>query len=452
MPPISRVGRNQATGYTEQPAGEGSREQSGSGKQLEMGAKGPSVRDLQSLLKSSGIDTQVDGIFGPKTAESVRTFQRRHNLPETGVVDASTSAKLVSRPFEFTDGMDEPARQRNQGTRSAEQPAGEVPQDRVKSDGAQLEVGAKGQTVRDLQSMLQRAGFDTKVDGIFGPKTAESVKAFQRRHDLPETGVVDASTFAKLAGKPLEFKDGMDEPVGRRQGPATAEPTKPQTGPPASGVATQNQLPFTPNAAAIAKARQTVPGQRVEQRTGQFAPMYRKVEKLTGVPAEMVAAIHANESGQSMLGKEPESGFGLDPRFVTTSMGNRMLAKHGLGPWQRGTNTATSQLQSGVVAAEVLKKQASSAGIDVGPQMSSPEMAGAIAAYASGAGAGKKALETGRCWLFDPQDNQPHPRHPGGSSIGKSGQVVRVRPGVKEGLLRWDVLLPMIQEKLKASS
>ena len=166
----------------------------------------------------------------------------------------------------------------------------------------------------------------------------------------------------------------------------------------------------------------------------------------------MVAAIHFNE-GHMGSGVGPESGFGLDPRYISTSRGNSILAKHNMGTWERGTGSELSKRQSAVIAAETLKGSAKAAGVEVGPNMSSKDMAVAIHAYGTGSGSKstKKAQETGKGFMFDPSDSNPHPRHPGGTSIGKNGETIKVGPGRKKGLLRWDVALPLIDEQLGGS-
>ncbi|GAB3664424.1 hypothetical protein GCM10027596_28780 [Nocardioides korecus] len=52
---------------------------------LRRGSRGPAVVALQRRLHLT-----ADGWFGPRTATAVRTFQRRHHLPVTGVVNART--------------------------------------------------------------------------------------------------------------------------------------------------------------------------------------------------------------------------------------------------------------------------------------------------------------------------------------------------------------------------
>lgn len=66
------------------------------GYNLSSGASGDKVRQIQQQLNRiaqnyPAIPTvNADGIYGPATAEAVRTFQGIFNLPQTGVVDYST--------------------------------------------------------------------------------------------------------------------------------------------------------------------------------------------------------------------------------------------------------------------------------------------------------------------------------------------------------------------------
>jgi hypothetical protein len=108
-------------------------------------------------------------------------------------------------------------------------------------------------------------------------------------------------------------------------------------------------------------------------------------------------------------------------------------------------------MQSAVVAAEHFKRNAGYAGIKVGPNMSQGDIAGAVTSYISGPGKGKSAKASGKSWVFNPNDSNPHPLHPGGTSITPKGKV-RVKPGRKTGLLRWDSLLPLAQKHLGKAS
>jgi len=62
-----------------------------------------------------------------------------------------------------------------------------------------LKNGSRGDTVKQLQTSLNKLGFNCgTADGIFGPKTESAVKAFQQRHGLVVDGIVGPATQAKL--------------------------------------------------------------------------------------------------------------------------------------------------------------------------------------------------------------------------------------------------------------
>lgn len=57
----------------------------------------------------------------------------------------------------------------------------------------------EGDDVRQVQQALVRNGFQSTVDGFFGPKTEEAVKAFQQQKQLqPVDGIVGPATLAAL--------------------------------------------------------------------------------------------------------------------------------------------------------------------------------------------------------------------------------------------------------------
>jgi murein DD-endopeptidase MepM/ murein hydrolase activator NlpD len=56
-----------------------------------------------------------------------------------------------------------------------------------------LKVGSKGAHVKAVQKKI-----GTAADGVFGPNTKKAVQAFQTKHDLPATGVVDEITWEAL--------------------------------------------------------------------------------------------------------------------------------------------------------------------------------------------------------------------------------------------------------------
>ena len=65
----------------------------------------------------------------------------------------------------------------------------------------ELKRGMIGADVTEMQGILVQLGYSLGsygIDGDFGGDTEDAVKAFQVNNYLPETGVVDAATWAKL--------------------------------------------------------------------------------------------------------------------------------------------------------------------------------------------------------------------------------------------------------------
>ena len=73
--------------------------------------------------------------------------------------------------------------------------------------GTNLDIGSSGQKVRQLQEQLNLIGdYYTAipaltVDGIYGERTAEAVRQFQRINNMPQTGVVDFPTWYRISDR-----------------------------------------------------------------------------------------------------------------------------------------------------------------------------------------------------------------------------------------------------------
>ena len=64
-----------------------------------------------------------------------------------------------------------------------------------------LRKGDRGATAKILQTRLCDKGYTVAVDGIFGVKTLEAVKAYQADHGLTVDGVVGPKTWSALNNK-----------------------------------------------------------------------------------------------------------------------------------------------------------------------------------------------------------------------------------------------------------
>lgn len=187
-------------------------------KTLRSGDRGPRVKALQTLLTQAGFKTSTDGSYGATTAKVVRRFQRAARLRATGVADTKTIAALKGA----TDGS------------AAKNTAGGFD---VRSTGTgshhlgdriPLRKGMSGHDVKVLQDFLERAGFDTSVDGEFGTGTVKSVKKFETDQQLTIDGAIDAADIDLLrslvdgdegvapanATKPAELAPGDKATVG----------------------------------------------------------------------------------------------------------------------------------------------------------------------------------------------------------------------------------------------
>jgi peptidoglycan hydrolase-like protein with peptidoglycan-binding domain len=144
-----------------------------SGPTLAIGSTGPDVRRVQvilvmiKLLDSSGID----GNFGPKTQDAVKSFQQGNNLTSDGIVGQMTWKALPADP-----------------------------------NTPKLARGSTGGAVSALQKGLTAfGGANTPtdpgpIDGRFGQRTESAVRAYQTQQNITVDGVVGDQTWWVPAG------------------------------------------------------------------------------------------------------------------------------------------------------------------------------------------------------------------------------------------------------------
>ncbi|MFN5602380.1 MAG: peptidoglycan-binding domain-containing protein, partial [Acidimicrobiaceae bacterium] len=64
--------------------------------------------------------------------------------------------------------------------------------------GFPVEKCDQGRAVRLMQERLKKAGYNTNVDGYFGPSMAKAVYDFQGTAQLQQTGMIDQATWLAL--------------------------------------------------------------------------------------------------------------------------------------------------------------------------------------------------------------------------------------------------------------
>lgn len=80
---------------------------------------------------------------------------------------------------------------------------------------AVISQGSRGETVKTIQTKLKRWGYyKGSVDGIYGAKTKEAVKYFQRKNGLKVDGIVGDKTLQALGINPATVNGGGNKGGG----------------------------------------------------------------------------------------------------------------------------------------------------------------------------------------------------------------------------------------------
>lgn len=147
-------------------------------KTIGKGSKGAPVEDIQQRLHLVGFldEGDVDGVFGERTVDAVRSFCQKHNCgpaneaAEAGEVDDKVWAALVDATYNLGD-----------RTLHLRMPY------------------FHGHDVLQLQQALGALGFFYGAeDGVFGAHTEDALRKFQMNLGLPSDGIAGAYTYAEL--------------------------------------------------------------------------------------------------------------------------------------------------------------------------------------------------------------------------------------------------------------
>ena len=147
------------------------------------GTVGSAAKAVQQLLIDAGVSLRggADGAFGRVSEAALKEYQKDHGLDQTGVADEATLLALTGSVVA-------------------------VPSEYAQLVG--LRPGALGDSVEALQRRLLDIGITVRggVDGVFGPATAQALKAFQAQRGLEKTGIVDEVTAIALSKNPSEVE------------------------------------------------------------------------------------------------------------------------------------------------------------------------------------------------------------------------------------------------------
>jgi hypothetical protein len=114
---------------------------------LREGSRGHDVRVLQDFLTRVGLRTDVDGMFGPRTARRVRSWERRSDVRVNGRVSRGDARKLRSQ-------VEQGIRVHEPRVETFAAPAGETAV--LGSDGRAVAPASAPQEVRDAIAAANR--------------------------------------------------------------------------------------------------------------------------------------------------------------------------------------------------------------------------------------------------------------------------------------------------------
>ncbi|GEM_PF-1154997 len=150
---------------------------------LKYGTTDIEVEHLQEVLASDEHlypEKRITGFFGPLTEQALKRFQQKHQLPQTGITDKATQAKLnaVSRAVVKLSLPEELALFEHD-----------------------LKYGDQGEEVEQLQTLLIYEGSfgGLEMTGVFDTSTVKAVKAFQKKYGVrPTSGNFGPKTRHKV--------------------------------------------------------------------------------------------------------------------------------------------------------------------------------------------------------------------------------------------------------------
>ena len=201
---------------------------------LRHGSRGEEVRKVQQALIDLGyLKGEADGIFGNKTENAVRAFQRAKKLKVDGLVgkktrellyraasgnssgstaSESTSANASSAAAETSQTGSSASTSANTATSASETntiaSSGQTTAGTTASSGsgslfggnyATIRLNDKGARVKTLQAALIRLNYlSGKADGKFGQKTLNAVSLFQKENGLSVDGLAGKKTLKAI--------------------------------------------------------------------------------------------------------------------------------------------------------------------------------------------------------------------------------------------------------------
>ncbi|TXC93205.1 hypothetical protein FS935_03150 [Metabacillus litoralis] len=133
---------------------------------IRYGHMGQIVENVQTKLTNLTLyNGSIDAVYGKRTEEAVKQFQRLHHLKVDGIVGKETLTKLTT----------------------------------LNSSPKELVFGDHSEEVEPFQQQLKKLNYyEGQIDGIFGPLTLKAVKKYQKKNNLHVTGKINTPTQIHL--------------------------------------------------------------------------------------------------------------------------------------------------------------------------------------------------------------------------------------------------------------
>ncbi len=152
------------------------------------GDSGPAVAEVQATLAQLGLLAAAEDSFGEATDRAVREFQQRRGVSVDGIVGPETYRALAAARWRLGD--------------------------RLLTLASNPYVG---DDVAALQERLLELGFDAgRVDGVFGVRSQQALRGFQREYGMVADGACGMATLRALkqlgrlvtGGRPHALREG----------------------------------------------------------------------------------------------------------------------------------------------------------------------------------------------------------------------------------------------------
>ncbi len=153
------------------------------------GDAGQFVYDMQArLYELCYYNGRIDGRFGASTTAAVVAFQRISGLDADGIAGPATQKRLYSDSAML-----------NPGVISGTGQVKTTPSPNAAPSTNMLTAGSSGLAVTQMQIQLSELGYyGGRIDGYYGPDTADAVRAFQQGNGLGADAIAGEGTLTLL--------------------------------------------------------------------------------------------------------------------------------------------------------------------------------------------------------------------------------------------------------------